>query len=417
MYSGGQGVYLHYVTRELARLGHEVHVISGRPYPRVAEGVVHHRLHTYSFWAFLNGRDEHAYDHAHNPLEFFHPWNFYEFASTRASLASLFFTFSVRAYRKLAELEAETGPFALVHDNQTLGYGILAMKRLMGKHVVASLHHPLAIDKANNLREAGNLPSRVIKEMWFPWRMQSIVANGIDMILTGSRNSAASVSRTMGIPPGHIRQTPYGVDHEMMRPLPGAVRQAGTILFVGDSEDRNKGARYLIEACARLQHEMDFRLLFKDKKEKDMKVVPPLVWKHGLKRFVEYIPRLTTEELVALYNSAQMVVSPSLYEGFGLPAAEAMACGTPVIATTAGAFPEFIDDGRTGILVPPGDPDALAAAIEALLSDSERCARMGAAASEHIRANFTWARTARRTVELYQEMLGSRQRSAVSVQP
>ena len=106
MYSGGQGVYLHYMTRELVRAGHEVHVISGRPYPRLADGVVHHKLHTYSFWAFLNGRDEHAYDHSHNPAEFFHPWNFYEFASTRASLASLFFTFSVRAYQKLAELEA-----------------------------------------------------------------------------------------------------------------------------------------------------------------------------------------------------------------------------------------------------------------------------------------------------------------------
>jgi len=405
MYSGGQGVYLHYMTRELVRLGHDVHVISGRPYPSLADGVVHHRLHTYSFWAFLNGRDEHAYDHSHTPLAMLHPWNFYEFASTRASLASLFFTFSVRAYRKLAEIEAQTGPFDLVHDNQTLGYGVLAMKRLMGKRVVASLHHPLTIDKANNVREAKNVFDRIWKETWFPGRMQSIVANGIDMVLTGSRNSAHSVSESMGIPLSHIRQTPYGVDHEVMHPVAGVRREPGSILFVGDSEDRNKGARFLIEACARLSHEMDFRLLLKDKKEKDMKVVPPLVWKHGLKRFVEYIPRLTTDELVALYNSAQVVVSPSLYEGFGLPAAEAMACGAAVVATTAGAFPEFIEDGRTGILVRPGDPDALADAIKSLLNDPERCARMGAAASEHIRTNFTWERTARMTVDLYEEVL------------
>ena len=143
-----------------------------------------------------------------------------------------------------------------------------------------------------------------------------------------------------------------------------------------------------------------------------MKVVPPLVWKYGLKRFVEYIPRLSTDELLRLYNSAQIVVSPSLYEGFGLPAAEAMACGTPVIATTAGAFPEFIDDGRTGILVPPGDPDALAAAIKSLMSDPERCARMGAAASEHIRTNFTWERTAKITLDLYGEVL-AKERVAV----
>jgi glycosyltransferase involved in cell wall biosynthesis len=403
MYSGGQGVYLHYMTRELVKLGHEVHVISGRPYPRLADGVVHHKLHTYTLWAFLDGRDEGAYNDA--PFAFLHPWNLYEFASTRLSLGSLFFSFSVRAYRKLAELECEYGAFDLVHDNQTLGYGILAMKTLMGKPVVASLHHPLAIDKANNLREAKSLPRKISREMWFPGRMQSNVANGIDMILTGSRNSAQSVSASMDIPLEHIRQTPYGVDHEIMRPLRDAKREPMTILFVGDSEDRNKGARFLVEACARLQHEIDFRLLIKDKAEKDMTVVPPLVWKHGLQRNVEYIERLPVDELVRLYNSVQILVSPSLYEGFGLPAAEAMACGTAVVATTAGAFPEFIEDGRTGVLVPPGDPDALAAAIKSLLLDSERCTRMGTAASEHMRREFTWERCARVTVGLYEEVL------------
>jgi glycosyltransferase involved in cell wall biosynthesis len=409
MYSGGQGVYLHYITREMVRLGHEVHVISGRPYPRLADGVIHHRLHTYSMWAFLDGRDRHAYDA--EPYAFLHPLNFYEFASTRASLGALFFTFSLRAYKKLAEIEAETGPFDLVHDNQTLGYGVLAMKRLMGKRVVASIHHPLAIDKANNLREARTVGGRVAKELWFPWRMQSYVANRIDRVLTGARASAESVSTSMDIPLTHIRQTPYGIDPDIMRPLPDAQapeprgRVPNTILFVGDSEDRNKGARFLVEACAQLQHEMDFRLLIKDKKEKDMKVVPPLVWKHGLQRFVEYVPRLSTEDLVRLYNSAQVLVSPSLYEGFGLPAAEAMACGTAVIATTAGAFPEFIEDGRTGVLVPPGDAGALAAAIRSLLLDPGRCATMGAVASAHIRANFTWERTARLTQDLYREVL------------
>jgi glycosyltransferase involved in cell wall biosynthesis len=82
-----------------------------------------------------------------------------------------------------------------------------------------------------------------------------------------------------------------------------------------------------------------------------------------------------------------------------------MACGTAVIATTAGAFPEFIDDGRTGILVPPGNAEALAAAIRSLLADPDRCTRMGAAASEHIRTNFTWQRTARETLSLYDEVL------------
>jgi starch synthase len=82
-----------------------------------------------------------------------------------------------------------------------------------------------------------------------------------------------------------------------------------------------------------------------------------------------------------------------------------MACGAAVVATTAGAFPEFIDDGRTGILVAPGDPAALAAAIKSLLRDPERCRALGEAASDHIRHDFTWRNTAARTVELYGEVL------------
>ena len=109
MYSGGQGVYLHYITRELVRARPRGARHLRPPVPEARRGRRPPPAHTYSFWAFLNGRDEHAYDHAHNPAEFFHPWNFYEFASTRASLASLFFTFSVRAYRKLAETGVAKG--------------------------------------------------------------------------------------------------------------------------------------------------------------------------------------------------------------------------------------------------------------------------------------------------------------------
>jgi glycosyltransferase involved in cell wall biosynthesis len=406
MYSGGQGVYLHYLTRELVRAGHEVHVISGRPYPRLDDGVVHHRLQTYSLWAFLDGRDEHAYNE--QPFAFLHPWNFYEFASTRVSLGSLFWTFSLRAYRKLREIEAATGPFDLIHDNQTLGYGVLAMKQLLGRPVIASIHHPLAIDKANNVREARSVAGRISREAWFPGRMQPYVANRLDLVLTGSRNSAHSVSRAMDIPLGHIRETQYGVDHDVMRPQPHVAREPGTILFVGDSEDRNKGARYLIEACAQVAQEMDFRLLIKDKQEKDMKVVPPLVWKHGLNRFVEYVGRLSTDELVRMYASAQILVSPSLYEGFGLPAAEAMASGTPVIASDGGALPEVVAAGETGEIVPAGDAEALAHAVAALLADPERRREMGAAGRRRVLERFTWAGTAAGTEALYRQVLGRR---------
>jgi glycosyltransferase involved in cell wall biosynthesis len=104
-------------------------------------------------------------------------------------------------------------------------------------------------------------------------------------------------------------------------------------------------------------------------------------------------------------------VSPSLYEGFGLPAAEAQACGTPVIATTAGAFPEVIADGETGVLVQPGDARALADAIQSLLGDPQRRAGMGVAGARRAQEQFSWRACAIRTAALYQEVLASRRAS------
>ena len=104
------------------------------------------------------------------------------------------------------------------------------------------------------------------------------------------------------------------------------------------------------------------------------------------------------------------MVSPSLYEGFGLPAAEAMACGTPVVATTAGAFPEVIAAGETGVLVPPGDATALADAIAAMLADPDRRIAMGGAGVERINDRFSWRVCAQRTVALYEDVLEARAR-------
>jgi glycosyltransferase involved in cell wall biosynthesis len=410
MYSGGQGVYLHHLTRELVRLGHEVHVIAGRPYPEVVEGVHLHRLKTFSFWSFHDAFEE--YRSRTKPWEFFHPLNFYEFVSTRFSLASLFLLFSLRAYVKLRELSRQA-PFDLVHDNQTLAYGILLMKELVADGrslpVVANIHHPLAIDRRNALARARALRHRVGAWLWYPWYMQRFVAQRVDRIITGSENSARSISRVMDLPREHIRVILDGVDTQIFRPLADVEKEPNSLLFVGNSEDLNKGAPYLIEALARLGEQGSFHLTLVDwRKKEHLKVVPPLVRRHGLTAHVTYTGRLSREELVRLYNRSQVLVSPSLYEGFGLPAAEAMACGTAVVATSAGAFPEVVADGLTGILVPPADPDALAEAIRTLLEDPELCRRMGEAGRRRVARRFTWAETARQTVALYEEVRQAR---------
>jgi glycosyltransferase involved in cell wall biosynthesis len=116
---------------------------------------------------------------------------------------------------------------------------------------------------------------------------------------------------------------------------------------------------------------------------------------------------LPSAELVALYRRATLVVVPSLYEGFGLPAAEAMACGTPVVATRAGALPEVLAAGGGGLLVPPGDAEALAKAIATLLDQPEARAELGARAPARIRAAYSWPAVAARTLGVYRELAGA----------
>ena len=123
---------------------------------------------------------------------------------------------------------------------------------------------------------------------------------------------------------------------------------------------------------------------------------------------VSFTGRLTTEELVSQYSAADVAITPSVYEGFGLPAAEAMACEVPVIATSAGALPEVVSQGETGILVPPQDPHALASAIKRFLEDESLRRRMGGEGRRWVEKHFSWPEAARNTLQVYEEVLSQR---------
>jgi glycosyltransferase involved in cell wall biosynthesis len=236
--------------------------------------------------------------------------------------------------------------------------------------------------------------------------MQEVAARRLDRIITVSHTSAATVSRAFHIPLDKLRVVHNGIDHDAFRPLPEVEEEPGSILYVGNSEDRNKGARYLVEALHLLRDEMDFHLTLVDQKKSNLKLVPRLAREYGLQARVTFAGRVPNADLVRLYNRAELVVSPSLYEGFGLPAAEAMSCGRAVIATTAPAFPEVIDHGETGWLVPPADARALAGAIRMLHEDPGLRRRLGDNGYRAIRERFDWRRAAQETLAVYEEVCG-----------
>ena len=413
MFSGGQGVYTSQVTRELARLGHEVHLVVGPPWPDTDPAVTVHRVPSYSVYRLLEtGR---GWFYGRPARSFFHPLNAYELATSRFGQFSVMSAFSWRAYMAWRELQREHR-FDIVHDVQSLGYGSLMM-HASGMPIVANIHHPLSIDRMNQVRQAGSVGLKVRKAMFYPFFMQEVVARRMDRIITGSYNSRASVQQAFALRDGQITTIHDGVDTRVFKPLELQRRPNG-LLYVGNSDDRNKGARYLIEAAALLRARgVEFHLTFVDRPGAE--TAPSMVAELGLgdrvtfvneERAARGLGRLSDAELARVYNEAQVMVSPSLYEGFGLPAAEAMACGTPVVATTAGAFPEVIAAGETGVLVPPGDAAAIADAVAAMLANPDRRIAMGGAGVERINERFSWRVCAQRTAALYEDVLAARGR-------
>ena len=401
MYSGGQGVYLYYLTRELARMGHDVHVIAGPPYPTLAEGVTAHHIEDYSYWTYHHYKQDFVFKR--HPLSHFHPWNFYEFYSTRIALSSLLANFSVRAYFKLRELSKEHR-FDIVHDNQTLSYGVWAVHQ-SGFPLVATIHHPLSYDLKNALRQSKTVYERARRILWSPWIMQEAVAKRVDRIIVVSETSRVDVEAAFDVPPEKIRTVYNGIDTDVFRPLPGVERQPNKLLYVGNSEDRNKGARYFLEALNILKDELDFHVTFVDNEKWLLKVAPRLVVEFGLNSRVEFTGRIPTPDLVRHYNEAKLFVTSSVHEGFGLPLAEAMSCGAPVVGTRIGAYEEIVEHDRSGWLVPPRRPEALADAIRMMWNDPALRQRLGEGGRARVLETFNWRKAAEETVAVYEELV------------
>jgi glycosyltransferase involved in cell wall biosynthesis len=201
---------------------------------------------------------------------------------------------------------------------------------------------------------------------------------------------------------------PVGVDHTVFRPRAEVSPVPGRLMVTSSSDVPMKGLVPLLEAVAKLRTERDVELVVIGKPRPGGRVDRALE-RLSLRDIVRCVSGISDDELARNYGEAQVAVVPSLYEGFSLPAVEAMACGVPVVATTGGALPEVVGaDGETGLLVPPDDPSALAGAIGRLLDSPELRARLGAAGRDRVLHRFTWEVTAQGTAACYDQLLGRR---------
>jgi glycosyltransferase involved in cell wall biosynthesis len=405
MRCGGQGVYLWFLARELARMGHAVDVVVGPPYPDpmpFARELC--RLPNELFWEKWFQGGGAAVLPRDGPLRVFSPLHFYELAASWLGFLPEPFAFSVRAFRDLAGRLAAGARYDVVHDVQCLGWGILAI-RALGLPVVTTIHHPLTIDRRASFARDRSLAEAIGTMQFYPAGMQACVARRIDRVLTSSESSARDLERDFRVRPERLRMVANGVDTELFRPDPAGQRDPHEILCVGRASDPNKGVRTLVEALALLPPSVRLTLVDDDNAENPARRRAAAL---GCADRLRLVGRVATEELLALYRRAALVVVPSRHEGFGLPAAEAMACGTPVVASAAGSLPEVVATGGGGILVEPGSAQALAKGIAQLLEQPAARAELGRRGRRGVEAAYAWRRVAQATAEVYAELVAER---------
>jgi len=396
---GGQGVYTRHLTRELVALGHSVEVFAGQPWPELDEGVGFTPVPGLDLY-----RDPDPF-RVPAPREFRDRAALTEFAVMCSAGFGEPLAFSQRIRKVLAPRRRE---FDLVHDNQCLGSGMLGLIE-DGWPLLTTLHHPITVDRQLALDHTTNAWQRFTTRRWFGFlRMQCRVARRLPAVVTVSESSRRDISAQLGVRPERMSVVPVGVDHTVFEPIEGVTPVPGRLIVTSSSDVPLKGLVPLLEAVAKLRTERAVELVVIGRPRPGGRVDRAIA-RLSLADTVRCVSGISDRELATLYGEAQVAVVPSLYEGFSLPAVEAMACGVPVVATTGGALPEVVGrDGETGLLVPPDDPGALAAAIARLLDDAELRSRLGAAGRERVMAKFTWAVTAEGTAACYEAMLAGR---------
>ena len=391
---GGQGVYTRHLTKALADLGHHVEVFGGQPYPILDSRIPLHKLPSLDIF-----NDQY-------PGRFPAYWEIKDwpsFVETAQFLKGTFGeprAFSIRAYN---ELSKRVNDFDLVHDNQCLGYGILKIEKKIP--TIVTLHHPITKDRKLEMEHTKTWFKRQAISRWYSFvNMQGKVASKMPRVVVVSENSIADIHTDMKVSLDRMKLVPVGVDPDLFTPLPHISRKPGHLITTASADVALKGLSYLLEALAKIRTERDVHLTIIGRPREGANA--DLIRKLGLTDCITHVSGVSDERIVELYAESELAVVPSLYEGFSLPAIEAMSTGICLVATTGGALPEVTGaDNDTVLSCPAGDAEALAASIRRGLNDAELRNRIGAAGRTRVVERWSWKHCAQLTVDQYREVL------------
>ena len=383
-FGGGQGIYVYELSKVLKELGHEVDIISGPPYPELIPGIELIKLpglNLFSTFKFSDRVDLFL----NKKNRSFDDW--YEFGSTLLGGFPELQTFGNRAHSYLLDKT-----YDVVVDNQSISYG--AVKIQDSFPLVEMMHHPISKDYYYDLKFAKGILQRISKIRWYSFlKMQKSSAKKINVVVTPSLSSKEDIHIDFQVPMENIQVIPNGIDCDIFCPLPQILSKKNRLITTASADVPLKGLDFSLEAIARLKPEYpDIQLIIIGSPRKGGHT-ERMLKKLELENHVSFRTNLTKEEITQEYAQSEAAIVSSLYEGFGFPVGEAMACATPLVATNVASIPEIT--GSFAQLIKPENTDEIYQGIKNIFQNPKKYKIQAELGREHIIEHFNWMKIGR----------------------
>ena len=393
-FGGGQGIFIYELSKALQTLGHKVDIISGPPYPNLEPEINLIKspgLNLFSTFVFKE-RISLFKNKENKTLD-----DWYEFFSALLGGFPEIKTFG----KRLKQLVSNSSYDVLI-DNQSISFGVLEIQKNLP--VLEIIHHPITKDYKYDIQFSKGIIQKISKWRWFSFlKMQRKVAPKLNVISTPSHNSKKDIAKDFNVSMKKISVIPNGIDFEKFSPKKNISRTIGQIITTASADVPLKGLDFTLHAVAALVKDFPHLRLIIIGAPRIGGHTERLIQKLKIEANIVYKTNLTKEEIAIEYASSNIAIVSSLYEGFGFPVGEAMACSIPLIATNVASIPEIT--GNFAELIPARDSKSIERSIRNILSNPAKYQIRADEGRQHIIDNFDWKKIAQSYENLiYQTM-------------
>ena len=392
-YSGGQGIYVRHLSKALQKLGHEVTVLSGPPYPQLDDSIELKKIPSLELFETEDRMKEFKFHFLFSPIDL------YEWISVMTGGFPEPYTFGRRVLRYLQESQQE---FDVILDNQSLCYSLLDIQKLYP--LAVTIHHPITKDHKLELENASNWKERLSSKRWHNFLpMQKEVAPKLKKIICVSEPSKQDTVEEFVVKPQDIEVILNGIDIDTFKPDSNGKIVENRIVTTASADIPLKGLRFLIDALPKVLEEFpETHLIVIGKSPKESKI-RKLIEDLDLNDRISFKSNLSEEEIVEIYHTSQIAVIPSLYEGFGFGAGEAMACGTPLISTDSGGLKDVIGD--SAVRIKAGCVEEIEKEIKKLFKNDAKRRELSLKGRRRIEDLFDWKISASNYVRVFEDII------------